>query len=87
MSSPRAATSVAISRSALPERTRFITRVALPLFHAAVQRLGAVAVRVERLDERVDLEPRAAEDDAPSVGSSMSRMRSSAAGFWARRTM
>ena len=37
--------------------------VALPLLHAAVQRLGAVAVRVERLDERLDLEPRAAEHE------------------------
>ena len=37
--------------------------VALPLLHAAVQRLGAVAVRVERLDERIDLEPRAAEHE------------------------
>ena len=37
--------------------------VALPLLHAAVQRLGAVAVRVQRLDQRVDLEPGAAEDE------------------------
>ena len=37
--------------------------VALPLFHAAVERLRAAAVRVERLDQRLDLEPRAAEDD------------------------
>jgi hypothetical protein len=38
-------------------------RVALALLHAAVQRLGAVAVRVEDLDQRVDFEPRAAEHD------------------------
>ena len=37
--------------------------VALPLLHAAVQRLGAVAVGVERLSEGIDLQPRAAEDD------------------------
>ena len=38
-------------------------RIALPLLHAAVQRLGPIAVRVERLDERVDLEARAAEHE------------------------
>ena len=37
--------------------------VALPLQHAAVQRLAAVAVRVERLDERLDFHPRAAEHE------------------------
>ena len=63
MSRPRAATSVAMSRSALAARKRAHHRVALPLLHAAVQRLGAVAVRVERLDERVHLEPRAAEHE------------------------
>ena len=43
--------------------------IALPLLHAAVQRLRAVAVRVQRLDERLDLEARAAEHDAPTSGS------------------
>ena len=37
--------------------------VALLLHHAAVQRLRAVAMRVERVGELVDLDPRAAEDD------------------------
>ena len=63
MSRPRAATSVATSRSALPSRKSCHHAIALPLLHAAVQRLGAVAVRVERLDERLDFEPRAAEDE------------------------
>ena len=36
--------------------------VALALFHAAVQRLGAVTVRVEHLHQRIDLEAGAAED-------------------------
>ena len=61
MSRPRAATSVAISRSAFAARKRPITDLALPLLHAAVDRLGAIAVRIERFDERVDLEARAAE--------------------------
>ena len=54
---------MATSRSVLPRAEAVHHRVALPLLHAAVQRLGAVAVRVERLDERVHLEPRAAEDE------------------------
>ena len=37
--------------------------IALLLHHAAVQRLRAVAVRVQRVGELVDLEARAAEDD------------------------
>ncbi len=37
--------------------------VPLPLFHPAVQRLRAAAVRAQRLDERLDFEPRAAEDE------------------------
>ena len=61
MSSPRAATSVAIRRSAFADRKRRHHRLALPLLHAAVNRLGPVPVRVQRLDQRVDLEPRAAE--------------------------
>jgi hypothetical protein len=52
---------VATSRSAFADRKAVHHRVALPLLHAAVQRLGPVAVRVERFDERVDLEARAAE--------------------------
>ena len=36
--------------------------VALPLLHPAVERFGAVSVRIEHFNERVDLEPRAAED-------------------------
>ena len=63
-----------------------MTAVALPLLHAPVQRLGAIAVGVERLDERVDFEPRAAEDER-RVGVSMSSTRSSAAGLCARGTM
>ena len=38
-------------------------RVALALLHAAVQCLGAVAMGVQRLDERIHLQPRPAEDD------------------------
>ena len=37
--------------------------LALALFQAAVQRFRAVAVRVEQFDQRVDFEPRAAEDE------------------------
>ena len=37
--------------------------IALLLHHAAVQGLRAVAVRVQRVGELVDFEPRAAEDD------------------------
>ena len=36
--------------------------VALPLLHAAVQRLRAMAVRLQRLDDRLDFEARPAED-------------------------
>ena len=35
--------------------------IALTLNHSAVQRFGLVSVRMERLDERIDLEPGAAE--------------------------
>ena len=63
MSRPRAATSVAMSRSALPARKRLHDAVALLAAHAAVQRLGAVAVRVSVSTSVVDLEPRAAEDE------------------------
>ena len=63
MSSPRAATSVAMSRSVFPDAHAVHHRVALPLLHAAVQRLGAIAVRVERLDERIHGEPCPAEHD------------------------
>ena len=61
MSRPRAATSVAIRTSRLlrPEQAHHL--VALPLLHAAVQRLGPLAVGVERLDQRLDLEARPAE--------------------------
>ena len=37
--------------------------LALALFQASVERVRAVAVRVEQFDERVDFEPRAAEDE------------------------
>ncbi len=37
--------------------------IALPLLHAAVQRLGAIAVRVQPFDQRIDVEPRPAEYD------------------------
>ena len=63
MSRPRAATSVAIEQVRLAAAEPRHHAVALPLLHAAVQRLGAIAVRVERLDERVDFEPRAAEHE------------------------
>ena len=63
MSRPRAATSVAISRSAVPRAELLHHAIALLLRHAAVQRLGAVAARVERLGQLVDLDARAAEDD------------------------
>ena len=63
MSRPRAATSVAISSSAAPARKLLHHAVALLLRHAAVQRLGLVAARVERLGELVDLGARAAEDE------------------------
>ncbi len=43
-------------------------RIALPLLHPAVQRLGPVAVRVERLDQRIDLEPGAAEHERGGRG-------------------
>ena len=63
MSRPRAATSVAISSSESPARNAAHHLVALLLRHAAVQRLGLVAARVERLGELVHLGARAAEDD------------------------
>ena len=63
MSRPRAATSVATSRSALRVAEAAHHAIALPLLHAAVQRLGAVAVGVERLHQLVHFDPRAAEHD------------------------
>jgi len=36
--------------------------IALPLFHAAMERFGAVAMRVQQLDQGVHFEPRPAED-------------------------
>ena len=44
-----------------PEQTHHA--IALLLHHAAVQPLGPMAVRVARFDQRLDLEPRAAEDE------------------------
>ena len=63
MSRPRAATSVAISRFAFCARNNPITRSRCFCIHAAVQRLGAMAVGIARFDERLHLEPRAAEDE------------------------
>ena len=63
MSRPRAATSVATSRSAVPAAQPAHHPVALLLAHAAVQRLGPVAAAVQRLGELVDLLAGAAEDD------------------------
>ena len=63
MSSPRAATSVATSRSTFCAAEQAHHPVALLLQHSAVQRLAAVAVRAQRLDELVDLQPRAAEHE------------------------
>ena len=63
MSSPRAATSVAMSRSALARAKLLHHAVALLLRHAAVQRLGAIAARVQRLGQLVHFGARAAEDD------------------------
>jgi hypothetical protein len=62
MSSPRAATSVATSRSAVPARS-FHHPVALLLVHPAVQRFGAVPAPVHDLGELVHLVARAAEHD------------------------
>ena len=87
MSRPRAATSVATSRSAVPAAQPPHDPVALLLAHAAVQRLGAVAAAVQRLGELVDLVAGAAEDDAPRSGASTSSTRPSAAGLCARGTM
>jgi hypothetical protein len=67
-SRPRAATSVAISRSAVPSRRRGHDPVALLLAHAAVQALGAVAAAVQRLGQLVDLDAGAAEHDGAAGG-------------------
>ena len=61
MSRPRAATSVATSRSSLPSREPAHHAIALTLLHAAMQRFGAVAVRVQHLDQRVHFQSRPAE--------------------------
>ena len=87
MSRPRAATSVAIEQVGLLRAEQSHHAIALPLLHAAVQRLGAVAVRVERLDQRLDLEPRAAEHERRRPDPPCRGCASSAAGLCARLTM
>jgi hypothetical protein len=62
MSIPRAATSVATSRSTVPPRARH-DAVALGLRHAAVQRRHAVAAPGQPVGQLVDVEARAAEDE------------------------
>ena len=81
MSSPRAATSVATSRSARAAAQPAHHPVALLLAHAAVQRLGPVAAAVQGLGELVDLVAGAAEHDGGASGASTSSTRPSAAGF------
>ena len=84
MSSPRAATSVATSRSALPARNSFITRSRCSCVHAAVQRLardsrGAFSVSVSSSTSM-----RVRQKTIADVGLSMSSTRPSAAGLCAR---
>ena len=80
MSSPRAATSVATSRSALPVAEPLHHAVALLLRHAAVQRLGAVAARVQR-SASSSTSVRVRQKTSADVGFSMSSTRPSAAGL------